>query len=392
MPPDAHARLHLYFGPDDFSMRDAYRTLRAALDEDGMLDTNTTVLPARGLKPQELIQHAATVPFLAQARMVVVEGLVGALGGGKGVAETWQPLLDALPTLPETSHIVLLEPVTPGNRGREQSTRLARSALMKALRAVEGVDAQEFRELTIFGRNGQESPLARWAHERAEERGIAIERPAVAELVDLVGANLWALASELEKLSRYAADRAVTVEDVRLLTPQAREESIFAIVDAVVEGRAAPALKLIRAMLDEGPERPPQNPGDDRAPAPQPRARHRAAGRGGAAAGGRRGHRRAQQLRARQAHAAGGRHHPRDGRGVPARRRSLRPRGEDRAHGRHAGAGPARDAAGHARPPPGCGRRPLTAATSRDPSGGSMASGSVRAARRSGTGRAAGGA
>ena len=258
MPPDAHARLHLYFGPDDFSMRDAYRALRAALDEDGMLDTNTTVLPARGLKPQELIQHAATVPFLAQARMVVVEGLVGALGGGKGVAETWQPLLDALPTLPETSHIVLLEPVTPGNRGREQSTRLARSALMKALRAVEGVDAQEFRELTIFGRNGQESPLARWAHERAEERGIAIERPAVAELVDLVGANLWALASELEKLSRYAADRAVTVEDVRLLTPQAREESIFAIVDAVVEGRAAPALKLIRAMLDEGPERPPQ--------------------------------------------------------------------------------------------------------------------------------------
>ena len=256
MPPDAQARLHLYFGKDDFSLREAYRALRAALDEDGMLDTNTTTLPARGLKPQELIQHAATVPFLAQARMVVVEGLVRAHGGGKAVVEAWQPLLDAIPALPDTSHIVLLEPVPPRSRSGPQPAPLGRSALMKTLRAVEGVDAQEFPELSAYGRDGGESPVARWVQQRAEEHDVALERPAVEELVELVGADLWALASEIDKLARYAGDRTVTVEDVRLLTPQAREESIFNVVDAVVEGRAPPALLLIRRMLTEGSHTP----------------------------------------------------------------------------------------------------------------------------------------
>ncbi len=243
--------LHLYVGPDDFRMREAYRALLDSLDGDGMIETNTTTLPARGLRPQELIQHAATVPFLAQARVVVVEGLLASLGGGQAVVREWQPLLDLIPQLPPTNHVVLLEPVP----SREQATTVGRSALGRALRAIDRADVQEFRELRSYGRDGNE--VAGWLRERARERAVEIEPQAVEELVELVGANLWALSTEVEKLGRYASGRAVTVEDVRLLTPQAREESIFGIVDAVVEGRAAPALLLIRRMLAEGTE-PPQ--------------------------------------------------------------------------------------------------------------------------------------
>jgi DNA polymerase-3 subunit delta len=240
--------LHLYLGPDDFRMREAYRALLAPLDSDGMLETNTTSLPARGLRPQELIQHAATVPFLAQARVVVVEGLLASLGGGQAVVRDWQPLLDFIPQLPPTNHLVLLEPVPK----REQATAVNRSAFARALRAIDDADVREFRELRSYGRDGNE--VASWLRERARERDVEIEPQAVEELVELVGANLWALSTEVEKLGRYASGRAVTVEDVRLLTPQAREESIFGIVDAVVEGRAAPALLLIRRMLAEGSE------------------------------------------------------------------------------------------------------------------------------------------
>ena len=239
--------LHFYVGPDDFRMREAYRALLASLD-DGMIETNTTTLPARGLRPQELIQHAATVPFLAQARVVVAEGLVASLGGGQAVVREWQPLLDFIPQLPPTNHLVLLEPVS----SREQATAVSRSALGRALRAIEGADVREFPELRSYGRDGNE--VAGWLRERARERAVEIEPQAVEELVDLVGANLWALSSEVEKLGRYASGRAVTVDDVRLLTPQAREESIFGVVDAVMEGRAAPALLLIRRMLAEGSE------------------------------------------------------------------------------------------------------------------------------------------
>src|SRR5690606_15451091 len=78
------------------------------------------------------------------------------------------------------------------------------------------------------------------------------------ELVELIGANLRLLATELEKLQAYAGDRAVTVEDVRLLTAQSREQSVFALVDAVVEGRAPLALRTMRMLLDDGSHAPPQ--------------------------------------------------------------------------------------------------------------------------------------
>jgi DNA polymerase-3 subunit delta len=64
------------------------------------------------------------------------------------------------------------------------------------------------------------------------------------------------LASELEKLARYAEGRAIAVADVDLLTPEAREETIFEIVDAAVEGRAADALLNMRRNLEHGSDTP----------------------------------------------------------------------------------------------------------------------------------------
>src|SRR5688500_12268093 len=106
--------LHLYTGSliantdsDDFRLHAAYTALRAAWDPDGMLATNTPVLPARGLTPGEILQHLATMPFFSAARMVVVEGLLVVLGSRRGIVEQWQTLLDFLPDVPDTNHLVL---------------------------------------------------------------------------------------------------------------------------------------------------------------------------------------------------------------------------------------------------------------------------------------------
>jgi DNA polymerase-3 subunit delta len=250
--PATDRRLHLFYGRDDFRLREAYQQLRVALDTDGMLATNTTELAGRGLKPPELIQHIATAPFLAEARLVVVEGLIASRGGGQAVMREWEPLIEALPGLPPSNHLVLLDTLSD-----DQSRQIGRSALLGALKAVDGAEFREFRELRSYARRNEgESEVALWAIERAAGAGVRFERAAIAELVELVGGNLWVLASEIEKLGRYAGDRVVTIEDVRLLTPEARDAGIFDIVDAVVEGRAAPALLLIRRMLERGPETP----------------------------------------------------------------------------------------------------------------------------------------
>jgi DNA polymerase-3 subunit delta len=246
--------LHLYTGSlaardgsDDFRLREAYHALRTSLDGDGMLSTNTTVLAPRGLSPTELIQHLSTMPFLASARLVVVEGLLVSLGSRRGVTEQWQPLLDFLPVMPEMNHLVLLEP----GLEREDRMALERSQLLRMLRGIPGADVREFRALRLFGReSGNE--VARWIHERAAARGVEFQRDAAEALSELAGANLWAVAGEVDKLGQYANGRPVTVADVRLLTPASRDSDIFDLVDAVVEGRAPAALRLVRQKLDEG--------------------------------------------------------------------------------------------------------------------------------------------
>ena len=227
--------LHVIYGDDEFRASEALRALKAAIDTDGSLATNTTVLAARGLTPQTLIQNAAAIPFLSPARLVIVEGLLTSLGGRRGVAEAWQQLIDFVPVMPDSNHLVLLEP--PKKRD-DRGRGVGGSPLLAALReaAPDRVTVTELNELKTWARGGP-SEVARWLQDRAVQRGISIDPRAIEALCDLVGANLRALASELDKLAMYAGARAITADDVRLLTPQAREERIFDLVDAEI-GRA----------------------------------------------------------------------------------------------------------------------------------------------------------
>lgn len=243
--------LHVYYGADEYRLSEALRDLRAGLDTDGLLGTNTTVLAARGLTPGVLLQHVSTLPFLAAARLVIIEGLIAATSGRDGL-RTWTPVLEALPALPPSNHLVLVD-VSAGRDtgGRESSP--GRSAFLKALREVPGADVREFRPLRATGRDNE---VATWVRGRAQATGVAIEPAAVAALVEHVGADLRVLAGELEKLARYAGPRTITRADVDALTPEAHETNVFSLVDAVVEGRQGQAVVLLRAQIAEGNDEP----------------------------------------------------------------------------------------------------------------------------------------
>ena len=243
--------LHVLYGTDEFRAAEALRTLRDQLDTDGSLASNVTTVAGRGLSPHELIQHGSALPFLAPVRLVVVEGLLTSLGNRRGLVDAWQPFLDFLPTMPESNHIVLLEP--PPRDDRESA--VGRSSLLGALKQRPNVTVTEFRELKAWARGGP-SEVAQWLQDRAVRRHVSIEPRAIEALAELVGANLRALASELDKLQTYVDGRTITEADVRTLTPMVREERIFDLIDAIVEGHAANALRLLRRMLEDGSETP----------------------------------------------------------------------------------------------------------------------------------------
>jgi DNA polymerase-3 subunit delta len=96
--------------------------------------------------------------------------------------------------------------------------------------------------------------LARWIKTAAQQRGSSISPAAIGCLAQLVGDDLWTLDREIEKLSLYAAGRGIEEADIRELVAQVREASIFAAVDAILEGKVGLALRLLHQLRQDGRE------------------------------------------------------------------------------------------------------------------------------------------
>jgi DNA polymerase-3 subunit delta len=134
--------------------------------------------------------------------------------------------------MPPSTHLVLVDTEAEGD-----------SALVEALRGKG--DMREFRPLA-------QKAVGGWIAGRARSMGLQLSPGAVRLLADFVGNDLWALSGELEKLSIYAGGRPIGEEEVRTLVAAVREASVFPMVDAIVEGRPAAAIKLLRQMFRQG--------------------------------------------------------------------------------------------------------------------------------------------
>ena len=75
---------------------------------------------------------------------------------------------------------------------------------------------------------------------------------AVRLIASLVGENLWVLSSEIEKLLIYTSGRSIDEKDVKAVVSHARDANVFAMVDALIEGRAPTAASLLYRLFEEG--------------------------------------------------------------------------------------------------------------------------------------------
>jgi len=91
-----------------------------------------------------------------------------------------------------------------------------------------------------------------WVQSRARAKGLAIEARACSLLAELVGNDTWMLASELDKLAAYASGKAISETDVRILVTDVREREGYLLADAVADGKAAAATKVLHDLLAKG--------------------------------------------------------------------------------------------------------------------------------------------
>jgi DNA polymerase-3 subunit delta len=241
--------LYIIYGNDHLARREAFDKLRAELDRDGALATNTMTFEAAKVSPQEVMAACDTVPFLGDWRLVVVEGLLQAGGRvGRGRRRTprdtaseegggpWSMLVDYVPRMPETTTLVLLDDEVPTTNG-----------MVRALGPLAAVDHCTLPD---------ERSLPQWVTARAKRIGLKIDAPAVKTLAQLIGPDPLMLASELDKLNAYAGGEVVREADVRELVSRAKEHKGWELADAVLEGQGAKAARVLHELLEDGQPAP----------------------------------------------------------------------------------------------------------------------------------------
>jgi DNA polymerase-3 subunit delta len=238
--------VYIFYGTDDFSIHEALDEIKLGLGESSMLSANTSRLEGSKLRPDELEAAVQSVPFFGEKRLVIIDGLLGRFepkekrGALKKTAKPPRENEAELPktfarlinSAPESTVLVLID----GEVGKSNTLfkEISGKADIRLFTPLKGIQ------------------LENWVKKRITQAGATISEEALKSLVRLVGSDLWVMSGEIEKLTLYAAGRAIEAEDVKKLVGLSREASIFTLVDAIVDGRLNLANQTLNEMLESG--------------------------------------------------------------------------------------------------------------------------------------------
>ncbi len=226
-------------GKDEFRLSERVSEFRLTVTPPEMSDINTTMLDGNIVTVDELLTSLSTVPFMADRRLVIVEGLLNRLGGvnkrsagSKKDLTEWLNFPDLLTNLPPTANLLLIERESlPSNKFLSTILKLGQ---------VEKFSPLGHRD------------LLEWINTRSSKMGLDIERTAITLIADSVGSELRLIDSELNKIKTYSRGRLITREDVILMVPYVRQQNVFRVVDSVIEGRTRDALNASSMLISLG--------------------------------------------------------------------------------------------------------------------------------------------
>jgi len=237
---------YILYGKDDFSLQQKLEEIKKESGNQEMLAVNTTLLDDRQLSPSQLKDACSAVPFLCPYRLVIAKGLLGRFEPKSGSErratrsraklnsglEEWMGLDEYVRQMPPTTILVLIDGEIKAN-----------NRLLKSLAS----QAKVIGFAPLSDRN-----LSDWIQDRVKQGGGTISPGALKLLVGLVGADLWVMSGEVDKLLAYCAGQIITEDSVKQVTSYAREANIFSLVDAILEGRRNVAQQLLHRLLQEG--------------------------------------------------------------------------------------------------------------------------------------------
>ncbi len=222
-------------GDDDVGAEEALTKLRGEMGTSPNADFNISEFDGSVSDVSEIISAVSSYPFLADARMVIVRGMLKWLTR-KGAGETGKAgiarLSAELPHLPEWARLIFVE----------RETLPDTNPIIKAMKEIDHAQIK----LYPVPRD-----LPRWLMNRSQKvYNMPLEETAARALALVVGSDLRGADNELCKLADYVGDAGkITEADVAVMTSYLPEVTIWAAIKDIAEGRGKKALERIHQLL-----------------------------------------------------------------------------------------------------------------------------------------------
>ncbi|HUV35660.1 MAG TPA: DNA polymerase III subunit delta [Patescibacteria group bacterium] len=236
---EALAPVYLFRGPERFIMEEmAGRIIEAAVPAE-LRSFNLTVSYGTEIDIESFISTAASYPFLADRRVLLLKELERFRG-------RWASLVDYCNN-PAGSSIVVFFFVTNDEMGRRIKPPREFKKLESAIETAGSVI--QFEQL-------HEKGIQRWASAKAKRMGITLDGDTTAALIRSVGENLFDLQNELQKLSLLHEGARITIDDLSRALGSYRMHAVYDLIERIGTGRDIDVLAILSRILETGAEKP----------------------------------------------------------------------------------------------------------------------------------------
>ncbi|WP_445180795.1 DNA polymerase III subunit delta [Pseudomonas sp. McL0111] len=231
----ALAPVYIISGDDPLLCQEAADAIRSAARQQGF-DERQVFAADASFDWGTLLQAGASMSLFAEKRLLELR-LPSGKPGDKGAAA-----LIEYCSRPAEDTLLLIS--LPKLDGSAQKTKWG-----KAL-----VEGQQTQFVQIWPVDANQLPS--WIRQRLSQAGLAASQDAVELIAARVEGNLLAAAQEIEKLKLMAEGGQITVETVQAAVADSARFDVFGLTDAILNGEAAHALRILEGLRGEGVEPP----------------------------------------------------------------------------------------------------------------------------------------
>lgn len=214
-------RVYLLYGTEEY-LKQLYKNKLKEAVLSGSDAMNLAEYSGKGINEKEVREFADTMPFFADYHILVLENT--------GWFKASTDFADYVPEIPETAVLVFVE-----------------TEVDKRSRMYKAVKAQGY----VCEMNGMtEQELKLWVASILKKEERKITEATVEFFLEQVGTDMLKLKNELEKLICYTMGREmVTIEDIQEVCSGQLTNRIFAMTDALAQGRKKQALDLYYDLI-----------------------------------------------------------------------------------------------------------------------------------------------